>query len=136
MMVERVNRAALVLGLGALASWVLALVDLVDPADPTQYQLVRLHWPAWAVLLVLGVLAVAGGRLGRRGLVAAAGAGFGLAAVVQLVQLGRGTNWLHGDGSTMSLFLGFGIGLLVLGLTPIPDVPDPNPTTEGTDRAG
>ena|SRR5215813_11373409 len=129
-MVERVNRAALVLGVGVLASGLFALVDR------DQYRMVRLDGPGLVVLLVLGVLAVAGGWLGRRELVAAAGAGFAVAAVVQLVQLGRGTNWLHGDGSTLSLFLGFAVGLLVLGLTPIPDAPHRNRTTERIDRAG
>src|SRR5262249_30645791 len=104
--VGRGEPAAPGLRAGGLASRPFALVDLVDPAAPPQYQLVRLHWPAWAVLLVLGVVAIVGAWLGRRLLVAAAGVGFGAAAVVQLVQLGGSTNWLHGDGSTMSLFLG------------------------------
>jgi len=117
-MIERVNRAALVLGLGVLASGLFTLVH------PIQYRLVQLRGWGLVVLLVLGVVAVAGAWLGRRELVAAAGAGFGVAAVVQLVQPGHSTNWLRGDGSTLSLFLGFAVGLLVLGLTPIPDVPD------------
>ena len=126
---EHLNRAAFVLGLGAAASGVFAL------ADPIQYRLVRLHGLGLVVLLALAVLALAGARLGRRALVAASGAGFLLAALVQLIQLGGGTNWLRGDGSTFSLFLGFGIGLLVVGLTPIPDVSDPAETTEGTHHA-
>jgi hypothetical protein len=128
-MAERVNRAAFVLGLGAAASALFAL------ADPVQYRLVRLDGLGVVVLLVLAVVAMAGARLGRRLLVAAAGAGFLLAAVLQLVQLGTGPNWLRGDGSTMSLFLGFGVGLLVLGLTPIPNDYAATETTGGNDRA-
>lgn len=113
-MVERMSRAALVLGVGAVAAGVFALFDAV------QYRLVRLAGPGLVVLLLLGAVAVVGGRLANRLVIAAAGAGFLAAAVLQLVQLGRDSNWLEGDGSTVSLFLGFGIGLLVLGLTPVP----------------
>jgi hypothetical protein len=116
--IERVNRAAVALGLGALAS------GLFAAADHIQYRLVRLSGAGLVVLLVFAAVAVVGGRLARRLVVACAGAGFLVAAVVQLVQLGGGTNWLRGDGSTFSLFLGFAVGLLVLGLTPIPSLPD------------
>jgi Na+/proline symporter len=127
--VDRVSRAASMLGLGGLASGLFAV------PDPIQYRLVRLGGLGLAVLLGLAAVAVVGGRLARRALVAGSGAGFLVAAVVQLVQLGGGTNWLRGDGSTFSLFLGFGVGLLVLGLTPIPTLPDRAETTEGTHRA-
>jgi hypothetical protein len=85
--------------------------------------LVRVEGAGLAVLLVLSALAVVAGRLSRRPLAAVAGAGFAAAAVLQLVQLGRDTNWLDGDGSTVSLFLGLGIGLLVLALTPLGGTP-------------
>jgi hypothetical protein len=35
---------------------------------------------------------------------------------LQLVQAGRTTNWLDGNGSTVALLLGLGTGLLVSGL--------------------
>lgn len=112
---DGVDRAALVLGIGAALCSMFAFVESV------QYRMVRLDGAGMAVLLVLAAVAMAGGRLGRRLLVAAAGAGFLVAAAVQLVQLGTGPNWLRGDGSTVSLFLGFGSGLLVLGLTAASD---------------
>jgi len=64
--------------------------------------------------------------------IAGAGAGFLVAAVLQFAQLGRASNWLQGDGSTVSLFLGLGIGLLILGLTPVPADAE---ATERTTRA-
>jgi hypothetical protein len=108
---RRLDGAAAALGLAALAC---ALFTL---PSATQYRLVRVEGAGLVALLVLGLVAVAGGRLGRPIPVVVAGAGFLAAAVLQLVQLGRGTNWLSGDGSTFSLFLGFGVGLLTLGLT-------------------
>ncbi len=121
---DRMSRATVALGLGALASGLFAVVD------PIQYRLVRVQGPGLAVLLALAAVAVVGGRLARRALVVSSGAGFLLAAAVQMVQLGAGTNWLRGDGSTFSLFLGFAAGLLTLGLTPVsPPAADTAPTT-------
>jgi hypothetical protein len=123
---EAVNRAVLVLGAGAIASGGFAFVDAV------QYRMVRLGAGSLAVLLVFAVLAIAGARMGRRALVTAAGAGLLAAAVLQLLQLGSGANWLGGDGSTVSFFLGVGVGWLVLGSVrpPIPDLPGDPPARE------
>lgn len=123
---ERVRRAALVLGVGAVAAGVFALFDAV------QYRLVRLAGPGLVVLLLLGALAIVASRLADRRVIAGAGAGFLVAAVLQFAQLGRASNWLKGDGSTVSLFLGLGIGLLILGLTPVPADAE---ATERTTRA-
>jgi hypothetical protein len=43
------------------------------------------------------------------------GAGFAVAAAIQLVQFGRPTNWLAGDGSTFTLLLGLAVGLVAVG---------------------
>lgn len=109
---DRVYGAAVALGVAGLAC---ALFTL---PSTTQFRLVRVQDGGLAVLLVLALLAVLGGRLRRRAWVVAAGASFLVAAVLQLAQLGRDTNWLQGDGSTFSLFLGLGVGLLTLGLVP------------------
>jgi len=69
-------------------------------------------------LQVLGIPAVLGGVLHPRLLVIVAGAGFVLAAVIQSLQVGRSTNWLSGDGSTLALMGEVGIGLLTVGLAP------------------
>lgn len=124
--VERMRRAALVLGVGAVAAGVFALFDAV------QYRLVRLAGPGLVVLLLLGALAIVASRLADRRVIASAGAGFLVAAVLQFAQLGRASNWLKGDASTVSLFLGLGIGLLILGLTPVPADAE---ATERTTRA-
>jgi len=114
--VERLYRSALVLGAGALACGLFTFVE------PIQYRLVRVHGWSLAVLLVLAGVAIAGGLLRRRPVLAVAGAGFLAAAVLQLI-VWSGSNWLGGDGSTVSLFGGFGLGLLTLGLVPLPDAP-------------
>lgn len=103
------DRAALLLGAVAVLSPVFAL------STSSNNNFVTVRNGGLAVLVVLGVLALAGGYLSRPLVVLAAGAGFGLAALVQLVQLGRSTNWLDGSGSTFSLLLGLAVGLLVVG---------------------
>jgi len=110
----RLDRAAAGLGLGGLAC------ALFTFAGATQYRLVRIEGLGLAVLAVLAVLAIVAGRLRRRRLAAVAGAGFLAAAVLQLVQLGRDANALSGDGSTFALFLGLGMGLLVVGTARVP----------------
>jgi hypothetical protein len=51
-------------------------------------------------------------------LVLAAGAAYLLAAVAQAVLIGRHGDILGGDGSTVSFWLGLGVGLLVLAAIP------------------
>lgn len=69
------------------------------------------------VLLVLGVTAALGGITHRHSLVAVAGTGLVVAALLQLAQLGRDANWLGGNASTVSLMGGIGLGLLAVALT-------------------
>jgi hypothetical protein len=113
---ERVWRSARILGVGAL------LCGLFTFVEPIQYRLVRVNGWSLAVLLVLAAAAIAGGLLRDRRLLIVTGGGFLVAAGLQLIVWG-GSNWLGGDGSTVSLFAGFGVGLLALGLTPLPDSP-------------
>jgi hypothetical protein len=115
---ESGNRAVRALAAGAIAAGAFVFVD------PVQYRLVRVGWLSLAALLVFATVAIAGARLNRPALVTAAGAGLLAGAGLQLFQLGSGTNWLGGDGSTVSFFLGIGIGWLVLGtLRPPAPVP-------------
>lgn len=115
------------------AAWWLALCalpfTLFALGGPVTVHLVKVTGPALVVLLGLCALAAAGARTGRSVLIMAAGAGLLLAALVQLAQNGRGTNWLGGDGSTYAVLLGFGVGLLALGLgrhalSSLPHAPD------------
>lgn len=110
---RRLDRAALVLGVAAVLSCVFALTT--GGAAPVD--LVHVGGPEVVVLLVLGVVAAIGGATHRLLLAGVAGAGLVMAAVLQLAQLGRHTNWLGGNGSTMSLMGGLGLGLLAVTLT-------------------
>jgi hypothetical protein len=102
------DRATAVLGVAG----VVAVVFWPLSGDPWEFTKVG---PAAAVItLVLGGVAVAGGRLGRPQLTLVAGAGYLAAALLQLAQAGRDANWVGGDGSTFSYFLGLGVGLLAV----------------------
>ncbi|MFI6595921.1 hypothetical protein ACIBHX_06720 [Nonomuraea sp. NPDC050536] len=103
-------KAAMVLGIVSLVSAVLVLVS------NARWQFVSMTWRTAIVAVVLGVLAIVVSRLGRARLVAVVGLIYLLAALVQLVELGVGAHWLGGTGSTVSLWLGLGAGLLALGL--------------------
>lgn len=114
MMATRFDRAAVALGVGALACSVFAIAR----GSGGKVDFVQLRNAGLIVLLILGAIAVLGGLIGNRFVVIVAGAGFAVAGVMQLVQWGGPTNWLAGDGTTVSLFGGLGIGLLAVGLTP------------------
>lgn len=104
------DRATVTLGAVSLAS-----VGVAQARD--RYQVLELH-TSWsvAVAVVLGVCAVLAGVTRRRWAAAAIGAMFLAAAVVQVPVWGSANNWLGGNGSTASLWLGLGIGLLTVGL--------------------
>ena len=71
---------------------------------------------------VLGLVAIAAGLLAERTLMLAAGAGFLLAATVQLVTLSGGdSGFLGGNTSTFLLWLALGAGLIALGMVPRPE---------------
>lgn len=126
-----IGRTAAGLGIGAAASCVLAI------ADGPPWRLIALGWAGALVILVLAAVAVTAGLLESRALIVLAGAGFLVAAVVQLVQIAwTGANLLGGDGSTVALLLGFAVGLLALGLTSAPDDRDgPTSATRRHDAA-
>ncbi|MCP3756986.1 hypothetical protein [Streptomyces sp. TBY4] len=126
-----IGRTASGLGIGAAVSTVLAI------ADGPPWGLVALGGVGTLVLLLLAAAAVAAGFSGVRSLIALAGAGFLAAAVLQLVQIGwTGANLLGGDGSTVALLIGFAVGLLALGLTPVADsAAAPTPVTGRHDPA-
>jgi hypothetical protein len=109
------DRAALAMGLASLAS--LAFVFIQGDLG-----LVKLGGGAIVVAAVLGLLACVAGWFGRRMLALAAGVGFLVAAAVLLVLLGvRGNGGvLDGSGSTFSLWLGLGVGLVIVGRTARP----------------
>jgi hypothetical protein len=90
------DRAALTLGAVGVVSPVFAL----STSSNNNFVLVR--DASLVVLVILGACAVIGGATALRPLVLVAGAGYAVATVLQLVQFGRSTNWLNGNGSTFS----------------------------------
>lgn len=105
------DRAALTLGAVGVVSPVFAL----STSPNNNFVLVR--DASLVVLVILGACAVIGGATALRPLVLVAGAGYAVATVLQLVQFGRSTNWLNGNGSTFALLLGLAVGLLVVRLS-------------------
>jgi len=102
------HRATLVLGIAAVVSLLFALTEGLEQT----FNLIHVRGASIAVIAVLGVVAIVAGarRLPVLGLIA--GIGFVGCALLQLVQLGQAFNLLGGDGSTMSLLGGLGIGLV------------------------
>lgn len=107
---DPLDRAAIALGTAGVASLLFALTT------SSNNNFVLVHGLALVVFPALGAVAIAGGALGARTLVLLAGVGYLLAALLQLVQFGRSTNWLGGNGSTFALLLAYGVGLVVLGV--------------------
>ena len=125
------GRAVLALGAVALASPLFAL------ATSSNNNFVLMRGLGLVVLPLLGLVAVLGAMASRAPIVLLAGAGFLLAAVLQLAQFGRSPNWLGGNGSTFSLLMALGIGLIVAARAPVPPPYDDEgqpPTREGTRR--
>jgi hypothetical protein len=115
---DALDRAALVLGLVSIVSGVFVFVD-------GTFQLVQISAVGLVVALVLGLLAVVAGCLDERTLMLAAGAGFLLAAAVQLALLAGGSSgFVGGNASTFSLWLGLGVGLIAIGVMRGPETTD------------
>ena len=116
----RLDRAAMVLGAVSIISAAFVFVQ-------GNFQIVQIGGAGLVVALVLGSLAVVAGWFNERTLMLAAGAGFLLAAAVQLSLLaGGGSGFLGGNASTVSLWLGLGVGLVAIGM----GVPRPEPAEE------
>lgn len=105
------DRAAAVLGAVSVASAGFVVLR-------GDFGFVRVRGWGVAVAVVLGALALLAGWTARRVLTVVAGAGFLAAAVVQVAVWATSNNVLAGDGSTVSLWLGLGVGLLAAGLAP------------------
>lgn len=102
------HRATLALGITALASCTFALTTgLGETID-----LIHVRGASTAVIAALGVLAVVAGARNLPALGLISGIGFVACALLQLVQLGQSLNLLGGDGSTVALLGGLGIGLV------------------------
>lgn len=109
---EPLDRAAAGIGVAGILS---VLFHFGTTGD---YNFVTMTGASLVVFPLLGLVAVVGALRARRSLVIAAGAGYAVAALVQLIQFGHATNWLSGSGSTYAALLSLAIGLLVVGLAP------------------
>lgn len=107
MIAPALHRATLTLGIVAVASCLFALTAGLGQT----FNLIHVRGAGIAVLVVLGGLAIIAGARTVPVLGLAAGVGLIASALLQLVQLGQPQNLLGGDGSTVSLFGGLGIGL-------------------------
>jgi hypothetical protein len=105
------DRAALTLG-------VVSLVGAVVGRPGGTFAFVHLGHHGYLVALIGGVLAGVAGWFGLRPLVLGVGVAYLVAAVVQALLIGRGSDPFGGDGSTVAFWLALGIGLLALGVTP------------------
>lgn len=101
------DQAALTLGIVGVITPVFAL------STSSNNNFVLVQSLALVVFPVLGLIAIAGALTRGRPLILISGVGYALAALLQLIQFGHATNWLGGSGSTFSLFMALGIGLLV-----------------------
>jgi len=109
---QSMHRATLVLGGAAVVSCLFAFTAALGET----VNLVHVRGTSIAVIAVLGVIALVAGarKLPVLGLIA--GVGFLACAVLQLAQLGQPLNILGGDGSTVALLGGLGIGLTTVWL--------------------
>lgn len=113
---EPVDRAALVLGLVSMVSAVFVFAN-------GEFEIVRVQVAGVVVALVLGLLAISAGWFESSELMLAAGAGFLIAAGIQLALLTGGSGgFLGGNASTFALWLGLGVGLIAIGLVPRPEL--------------
>ncbi|NDL58161.1 Rv1678 family membrane protein [Phytoactinopolyspora mesophila] len=108
---DTLNRATAGLGLASIAGLVFVIEALGD------FRFMRVSGAAIAVALVLGLLACVAGWLARPVLAVVAGVAFLAAALLQLISTATGNDWLGASLSTMSFWLGLGVGLLLVGLT-------------------
>jgi len=105
------DRAAAVLGAASLISAGFVVVR-------GDFEFVQVRGWGVAVALVLGILALVAGWTARPALAGGTGVAFLVAAVGQVVAESLATTWLGGDGSTASLWLGLGFGLLTVAGAP------------------
>lgn len=104
-----VQRAALVLSGAAAAATMFVLAPRNDAV-----RFIAVEPPVIGVLLVVALLGLLGARAGQPTWSALAGGIAVLAALLQLGQFGRDTNWLGGNGSTAAFLAALGIGFWAL----------------------
>jgi peptidoglycan/LPS O-acetylase OafA/YrhL len=104
------DRAVLALGATSLAS------ALFTFTDGYPWEMVAMPGPAVVVAVVLGLAACAAGAVRAPVPAILVGAAFLVAAVAVVLEQTLGERWLEGTGSTFSLWLGLGAGLVAAGI--------------------
>lgn len=120
-MSDRVRRSQMLIAAVALVAGAIALLFARDVAFTSARgarvgSLFSVNALGALLTIALSVVAFASALLRRFGGVLLAGAGFVVAAAIQVVQSGRTTNWLGGRPSTFSFLLAAGVGLSVLAI--------------------
>ena len=113
-------------GVIAGAAWLFGLAGFAasvsraatSPRGGSALGLLTLNQAGALITGVLATIALFGVAMKMADVVVGAGAGFAGAAVIQLVQLGRASNWFGGDGATVALFATAAVGLLILSFPP------------------
>lgn len=111
-----ISGAAWLIGLAAFAS----SIDLAPLANKGAAVLSLLHLNQVGALVtgVMAMIALFGIAFRVGDLVVGAGVGFVGAAIVQVAQLGKATNWFGGDASTLTFFAAVAVGLSILSFPP------------------
>ena len=113
-------------GIIAGAAWIFGLIGFassiertpLSPEGSSVISLMALNQVGSLLAGVLAMIALFGVAIRTGDLVVGAGVGFAGAAVIQLVQLGRATNWFGGNASTVTFFATIALGLLILSFPP------------------
>ena len=100
-------------GYGLSAAAAVSILFLLAPSNDA-VRLIQIGAVAAVILLILAVLGALSARTGKAALYLATGLLALAAAVLQLIQFGRDTNWIGGNGSTIAWLAGLGIGFAAL----------------------
>ena len=100
-------------GYGLSAAAAVSILFILAPSNDA-VRLIRIGAVAAVILLILAVLGALSARTGKAALYLATGLLALAAAVLQLIQFGRDTNWIGGNGSTVAWLAGLGIGFAAL----------------------
>ncbi len=100
-------------GYGLSAAAAVSILFILAPSNDA-VRLIRIGAVAAVILLIVAVLGALSARTGKAALYMATGLLALAAAVLQLIQFGRDTNWIGGNGSTVAWLAGLGIGFAAL----------------------
>ncbi|MDQ4037787.1 MAG: hypothetical protein M3313_05430 [Actinomycetota bacterium] len=100
-------------GYGLSAAAAVSILLILAPSNDA-VRMAKVTPVAALVLVLVAVVGALGARTGKEALYLAAGGVSLVASVIQLVQFGRSTNWVAGNGSTAALLAGFGLGFCAL----------------------